>query len=162
MERTILIFKFLFTIFFLIILNNKVQSENFIEGKAKIIDGDTIHIGKNKIRFHGIDAPEIKQTCLINNNIWNCGLESKKALKNFILEKKVNCKIIDTDRYDRFIGVCFVNNKNINKYMVKSGWAIAYRYYSLDYIDDEKKAKINKKGIWKGTFIDPYLYRKKK
>ena len=45
--------------------------------------------------------------------------------------------------------------------MVKSGWAIAYRYYSLDYIDDEKKAKINKKGIWKGTFIDPYLYRKK-
>ena len=59
-----------------------------IKGKATIIDGDTIHIGNNKIRLHGIDSPEIKQTCMINDNFWNCGTESKKALKNIILQNK--------------------------------------------------------------------------
>ena len=44
--------------------------------------------------------------------------------------------------------------------MVKNGLAIAYRYYSLDYINDEEIAKMNKSGIWQGKFIDPYIFRK--
>ena len=44
--------------------------------------------------------------------------------------------------------------------MVQNGWAIAYRYYSLDFIDDEEIAKKNKIGIWKGKFQEPYLFRK--
>ena len=34
-----------------------------ITGKPRIIDGDTLHINQTKIRLHGIDAPEMKQTC---------------------------------------------------------------------------------------------------
>ena len=70
----------------------------------------------------------------------------------------------DLDRWtyhNRFIGICFVREKNINSYMVQSGWAIAYRYYSLDYINEEKIAKENKMGIWKGLFEEPYIFRKK-
>jgi hypothetical protein len=33
-----------------------------VTGKPRVVDGDTIHIGKTKIRLHGIDAPEMKQT----------------------------------------------------------------------------------------------------
>ena len=44
--------------------------------------------------------------------------------------------------------------------MVKSGWAIAYRYYSKDFIVEEKFARDNKLGIWKSEFIEPYAYRK--
>ena len=163
MEQKILIFKlFIFFCFFLLFLfSYNVQSQNLIKGKAKIIDGDTIHIDNNKIRLHGIDAPEIKQTCTINNENWNCGIKSEKALKNFILDREVSCKIIDIDRYKRFIGICFVNNENINKYMVKNGWAIAYRYYSLEYVKDEERAKENNAGIWEGEFEEPYEFRKK-
>jgi len=32
-------------------------------GKARVVDGDTIHINQTKIKLHGIDAPEMKQTC---------------------------------------------------------------------------------------------------
>ena len=53
------------------------------------------------------------------------------------------------------------NKININRYMVQNGWAIAYRYYSHDYVNDEKIAKSNKAGIWQGKFQEPYLYRKK-
>ena len=45
--------------------------------------------------------------------------------------------------------------------MVLNGWAIAYRYYSTDYIEEEEEAKQKKRGIWIGDFEEPYLFRKK-
>ena len=154
-----MIFKFLITLSLILCSSTSLSKKN-IEGKARIIDGDTIHIGKNKIRLYGIDAPEINQTCTIKEKIWDCGIESFLALKNIILENEVECEITDIDQYKRFIARCFVNKININKYLVRNGWAIAYRYYSLDFIDDEKIAKNNKVGIWQGKFKEPYLYRK--
>ena len=65
------------------------------------------------------------------------------------------------DRYKRYIAECFTNNLSINKYMVRNGWAIAYRYYSLKFVKDEEIAKKNKLGIWKSIFLEPYLFRKK-
>ena len=58
MEQKILIFKILILFFFMI--NSSALTQEIIKGNAKVIDGDTIHIGKNKIRLHGIDAPEKK------------------------------------------------------------------------------------------------------
>ena len=156
-----MIFKFLTIFFCFFIFFNGSVDKKIIKGKAKIIDGDTIHIGKNKIRLHGIDAPEIDQPCFFKKQKWNCGIESKSVLTKLILdEKNVECTINDIDRYKRFIAICFINEININKYMVAEGWAIAYRYYSLDYIIDEELAKKNKLGIWKGEFEEPYLFRK--
>ena len=140
MEQKILIFKLL-VIFFLCLYSFNSFSKEKIIGKAIIIDGDTIHIGKNKIRLHGIDAPEYRQTCTIDKEIWNCGIESKIALENFILKKEVVCEIIDVDQYRRFVGTCFLENQNINQYMVRNGWAIAYRYYSMKFVKDEEFAK---------------------
>ena len=56
--------------------------------------------------------------------------------------------------------MCFVNNIDMNEFMVRHGWAIAYRYYSRDYIEFEDKAKSNKVGIWQGSFQEPYSFRK--
>jgi len=155
-----LIFKFLITLS-LVLYSSASFSEKIIEGKSIIIDGDTIHIGKNKIRLHGIDAPETNQKCTLDEETWNCGIQSTLALKNFILDKEVYCEIIDIDQYKRFVGICFVDNKNMNKYMVRNGWAIAYRYYSTLFVEDEEIAQKQKSGIWQDTFIEPYLFRKK-
>ena len=144
----------------LIIFDCSAALAQSINGKAKIIDGDTIHIGKNKIRLYGIDAPEINQTCAIEKIIWKCGIDSSQALESIISEKEVECEIVDIDRYKRFVAICFVKNINLSQYMVKNGWAIAYRYYSDDFINDEKIAKNNKVGIWQGKFQEPYLFRK--
>ena len=45
--------------------------------------------------------------------------------------------------------------------MVKNGWALAYRYYSTDYIKEERYARENNLGIWRGEFEKPYIFRKK-
>ena len=151
---------------FILILTYLIFATNFansktIFGKARIIDGDTIHIKSNKIRLHGIDAPEIKQTCKIDNQNWYCGKQSTKELKNLINNQKVECNVNDIDRYNRYVAICYVNEININQWMVKNGWAIAYRYYSEDYVLEEKYANDKKLGIWKSEFIEPYAYRKK-
>ena len=91
---------------------------------------------------------------------WSCGLESTRFLKNLIGDDKIQCDTKGQDKYNRFIGVCYKNNVNINSQMVLNGWAIAYRYYSLDYIKEEEIAKSKEVGIWTGEFIDPYLFRK--
>ena len=153
--------KFLiFSIFLSLVFCFNLTYGKTIYGKAKIIDGDTIHIGKNKIRLHAIDAPEKKQRCSKDGKKWSCGLESTRFLKNLIGDDKIECDTKGQDKYNRFIGVCYKNNVNINSQMVLNGWAIAYRYYSLDYIKEEEIAKSKEVGIWTGEFIDPYLFRK--
>tara|TARA_B100001142_G_C14103223_1_gene566093 strand:- start:203 stop:682 length:480 start_codon:yes stop_codon:yes gene_type:complete len=157
MVHKILIFK----IFFLILLNCNILHAKTIIGEPKIIDGDTIHINKNKIRLHGIDAPETNQTCFFEKKEWLCGKQSTIELKKIVGNQIIKCVVNDIDKYNRYIAVCYLGKINLNKIMVKNGWAIAYQYYSIDYIVEEKYAMENKLGIWKGEFESPYLYRKK-
>ena len=129
---------------------------NEIIGFAKVIDGDTLHIKLDKIRLHGIDAPEKKQLCIKNLKEYECGEEATAALIKKIYGKKVVCKVQDKlDRYRRYIGVCFVEKVNLNKWMVRNGYAVAFRRYSKNYIEDENYARKNKLGLWSGSFIHP-------
>lgn len=141
------------------ITNVKTDSA-FIQGETRVVDGDTIHINKIKYRLHGIDAPEIKQLCKINKTNYKCGVKSKEFLASLIGNKSVKCNHKDIDRYKRIVAECFVGQTNLNKELVRNGWALAYRDYSNDYVEDEKFAKENKKGMWMGTFIHPKKWRK--
>ena len=146
--------------FFLLDLNTKIISSE-IYGFPIITDGDTIKILNNRIRLHGIDAPEKKQKCIKNKKKYDCGKIATKALSRKINKNPVKCLTQkNKDRYNRFIGVCFVENEDLNKWMVKNGYAIAYKRYSKDYILDEEFAKTNKLGLWSGFFLRPEKWRK--
>ena len=132
-----------------------------LSGVPIITDGDTIKIINKRIRLHGIDTPEKKQICIKNTKEYSCGKEATDALAKKINGSRVVCKVQDRlDRYKRYIGVCFVGEVNLNKWMVRNGYAIAYRRYSKDYIEDEDYAKKNKLGLWAGNFIYPEKWRK--
>jgi endonuclease YncB( thermonuclease family) len=131
--------------------------------KVIITDGDTIKFNNKKIRLHGIDTPEIKQLCKNKNGEdYKCGVKAKLALINLISSHQVKCSIHGKDRYKRLIATCFVKNININEWLVKKGWALAYRRYSEDYVDEELFAKNNKLGLWKGDFLEPWKWRRLK
>ena len=129
--------------------------------KVKIVDGDTIYLKNEKIRFSGIDTPEIKQTCNKNNETIKCGIQAKELLINKIGNNKVKCIKNGIDKYNRILAECFVNNQSISKYLVREGYAFAYRKYSTKYVQDEDYAKKNKKGMWAMTFEYPWDYRRK-
>jgi endonuclease YncB( thermonuclease family) len=130
------------------------------EKNIQVIDGDTIHIGKFKYRFFGIDAPETKQICEKDNIKIKCGVVAKNVLKNKIGDKIPECIVKDKDRYQRLVAECFIGNESLSKFMVREGYAVAYTQYSKDFIEDEKYAKENKLGIWSMSFQIPSEYRK--
>ncbi len=157
-------------ILFSSIITSAISFEKIIIGKANVTDGDTIKINDQKIRLFGIDAPETKQFCkevylsfLIFNfkRDYKCGEKSTSALKKKIKNKKIRCLIQDKkDRYKRNIGICYLKRQDINSWLVKNGYAIAYRRYSKKYIIDEQYAEDNKLGIWQGTFMEPEKWRR--
>lgn len=161
-------FKYFILVFLCLFLPMHVYTDNFksseemLTGKPRVTDGDSLRIGKTRIRLHGIDAPERIQTCGLQETKWRCGWESTNALANLITNHWVTCFTKDIDRYGRVVAVCRVGSVNINLYMVQNGWALAYRRYSSDYIEAEKIAQKQKKGIWRSQFTAPWEWRKKK
>ena len=141
--------------------SNSFKSVNDIQGIPIVTDGDTIKVLNKRIRFHGVDAPENKQICIKNSKEYSCGQEATRALIKKINGQETVCKVQSAlDRYKRYIGVCFSSGINLNQWMVRNGYAVAYRRYSKDYIEDENYAKKNKTGLWEGNFIHPEKWRK--
>ena len=138
-----------------------ITSFDVKSNKVKVIDGDTIHLNGQKIRFSGIDSPEINQICNKNDEVIKCGILAKELLISMIGNNKVKCVNEDVDRYKRILAECFVNNQSLSKFLVREGFAFAYRKYSTKFIEDEDFAKKNKKGMWSMTFEYPWDYRRK-
>lgn len=72
----------------------------------------------------------------------------------------ITCKGEKRDRYKRRIAVCYAGPYDINAAMVRRGWALAYRRYSTDYVDEKQDAKARKAGMWQGEFVAPWDWRR--
>ena len=152
-KKAILATSVLLLVFFFTFTNIKSQD-------IKITDGDTIKINGEKIRFSGIDTPELKQTCIKDGENNSCGLTAKQILIDKIGKNKVKCIEEGRDRYKRILAECFINNESLSSYLVRSGYAFAYRKYSNKFITDEDYARINKLGMWSMEFDYPWDFRK--
>ena len=148
---------FLISIFLLVFLltNNDIKAQ-----ELKVVDGDTIHLNGEKIRFTGIDTPELKQTCIKDGVFNQCGLTAKKILIKKIGDSKVKCVSEGKDQYKRTLAECFVNSESLSSYLVKRGYAFAYRKYSKKFIKDEDYARTKKIGMWAMKFDYPWDYRR--
>jgi len=134
-------------------------SNNLFASHVTVIDGDTIRLGDVKIRFSGIDAPEINQTCVASEGKVACGKISRDLLIEKVTNNKISCTDEGKDFYGRVLGECFVNGESLSAYLVREGFAFAYRKYSNKYIEDEEYAKFNKLGMWSMEFQYPWDYR---
>ena len=127
-----------------------------------VTDGDTIRIGEERIRFSGIDAPELKQTCLYQEIEFNCGEFSRDLLIEKIANKEVSCIRESKDQYGRTLAECFVGKESLSRYLVREGYAFAYRKYSDKFITDEEYAQSKGNGMWSMEFLFPWDFRKSK
>ena len=89
-----------------------------------------------------------------------CGVTAKLILINKIGNNTVECISEGRDQYKRTLAECFVNNESLSSYLVRSGYAFAYRKYSKKFIRDENYAKANQIGMWSMKFEYPWDYRK--
>ena len=151
----------------IIIFTLSISINNSYASEVKIVDGDTINLNGDKIRFSGIDAPESfykgrEQLCLKKKIIIRCGKLSKDFLIKIIGKNTVTCeKEKKPDKYNRILAECFVKGQSLSKALVKNGFAFDYPKYSKKkYSKFQKYAKKNKLGLWDMEFKFPWDFRR--
>jgi endonuclease YncB( thermonuclease family) len=127
-----------------------------LQGQATVIDADTIEIHGQRIRLHGIDAPEGRQLCQADGAQYRCGQQAALALADHIGRRAIACVERAIDRYGRIVAVCTVAGADVGAWLVSQGWAMAYRRDSRDYIDEEAEAPASCRGMWRGSFVPPW------
>jgi endonuclease YncB( thermonuclease family) len=131
-----------------------------LSGAPRVVDGDTLAIGATKVRLEGIDAPETDQVCLNAKGAhWACGIEARDQLAAHIGGREIRCSSSGIDAYRRTLATCYFGEENLNAWMVKQGWAVAYVKYSKAYIRAEEDARAQQHGLWEGAFIAPWDWR---
>lgn len=132
-----------------------------VTGTASVIDGDTIEIHGERIRLEAIDAIEDHQRCTLpNGRAWRCGRDAAFALADRIGRSPVTCAISGRDRYSRLVATCYLGGEDLNGWMVRQGWAVAYRHYGTQYVDEENAARRERLGIWASSFEMPWDWRR--
>jgi len=151
--------KFLFALF--VFLLPALAEAADVTGVPKIIEGDQIQIGNSRFRLGGIDAPSVDQLCLNHTGErWTCGVAARDELIKHADNKTWTCHTRQVvDRRGRTVARCEVDGEDIQKWMVRNGWALSYVRVSHDYDEDEKAAREAKAGMWQGAFIAPWDWR---
>ena len=126
----------------------------------EVTDGDTIHValasGPVIVRLHSIDTPERAQP-------W--GRQATAALARRLRKgTEVTLQPITQDEYDRLVAVVYLDEENLNAWMVQQGHAWAYRRYLDDaqYCAWEQQARASGLGVWSlppGKRIAPWEFR---
>ena len=132
-------------------------SGRLLEGQAHATDGDTIRIGENRLRLMGIDAPELRQTCVRAGRPYSCGETAREVLIGMIQRGQVQCRSSGRDRYKRLLVRCTADGRDINAAMVEEGWAVSY---GRDYETEEARARRRSAGLWAGEFDRPQDWRR--
>jgi len=84
-------------------------------------DGDTIEVDNIPIRLNGVSAPELKEPL---------GPQSKTFMRNLVNGKSVRCELTGTKTYDRLVGTCYLDGKDIGISVIESGLALNCPRYS--------------------------------
>jgi endonuclease YncB( thermonuclease family) len=131
-------------------------------GRFAAIDGDSLRKGEQEYRLHGIDAPELHQSCTgKDGKPFPCGRAARDHLRGLVRNQTLDCDILEADRYGRLVAECRAGALDINREMVRSGWAIAYRRHGTAHADAETAAREAGRGIWQGKFETPERWRER-
>jgi endonuclease YncB( thermonuclease family) len=131
-----------------------------IAGPARVVDGDTLEVAGERIRLHGVDAPEARQMCERDGLPWRCGADAAEALRAFLAGRPVACTPLDRDRFGRSVSRCEAGGQDVGAWLVSEGMAVAYTDYSWRYVPQELSARWHGRGLWGGRFVTPAEYRR--
>lgn len=133
---------------------------DFIIGRPRVIDGDTLEIRGKRISLFGVDAFERRQRCRRDNGRrYRCGRNAKYTLSDLVEDRRVAChkKVVSGAR--RTFATCWLGAQDLGASMVLSGWALADNKHSSHYVIHEVRAHRKRAGAWDGDFLRPAEWR---
>jgi endonuclease YncB( thermonuclease family) len=136
-----------------------------VEGSATVVDADTFVVADVRVRLIGIDAPEERQHCLLDDVEWPCGTAATIAVAALVGTEPIACEVYGHDRWGRALAVCYRSGLDINAEIVRNGWALAWypetgAVVGPDYQAAQQEAELKAAGIWQSAFTDPWLWRR--
>jgi endonuclease YncB( thermonuclease family) len=136
-----------------------------ISGIATVLDGDTLEVAGERVRLIGIDAPEGSQMCKADGLDWPCGQIATAAVYEIVGTDSVECEVYGRDRWRRALAECFQHGESINAAIVRQGWALAWypgtaAVLGPSFEEHEEAAAAVRVGIWRGTFTEPWIWRR--
>jgi len=136
-------------------------SADNLSGQASVIDGDTLEIHGTRIRLWGIDAPESSQLCRGEDSLsYRCGAKAANELDAFIARRPVDCSPVNLDQYRRTVAVCSIDGVDLAEWLVRNGLALDWPTYSKGKYDNaQRDAEHAGRGIWAGSYVEPWLFR---
>ena len=140
----------------LVVLRLDGESGEAVTGLARAVDGDTLTLGRHRIRLLGMDAPELAQTCRRDGAEWRCGAAARQRLGEFLRVGPVTCRSGRTDKYGRLLARCETAEGDPGARLVREGLAVAYGAYE----DEEGLAKAERGGLWGAEFDMPQDWRR--
>ena len=121
-------------------------------GKVFVIDGDTIHVRRVRVRLFGMDAPELTQ---------RGGWKARSHLIACAGGRGVVVEPIDIDCYGRVVARVWLGPVDLSEKMVRDGYARGISTWCTDYAAAEFDARRNRRGLWAGNGIsDPAAHRR--
>lgn len=142
-------------------VSHRTLTPKILVGAPRVIDGDTLALGDQRIRLAGIDAPERAQSCaLADGRDWRCGAEATSALVRFLAGRPIACEARGHDPYDRVVALCRADGSDLGAWMVRSGWAVADHGTAFGYTEAENNARFLRLGLWAGPFERPADWRR--
>jgi len=157
MNNTII--NFIFIIISIFLIKNLNAQEEIIKGKARVVNSDYIKIDKQTIILFGVEAMERPQKCYINNELWPCWETGVRKLEEIVDLGETICFVKGKAKMNRVFAICETENIELNRELIRSGLALARIKQSDIYIEDEEYAKENNLGIWRGKFVEPWVWR---
>jgi putative heme-binding domain-containing protein len=135
-----------------------------LTGKVTVLDAHTLRYEDGtEVDLNGsIDAIDLEQMAFLGDRLYPAGKEAAEFLNRLIGENDVTC-YIHTDREDwvdqlKFRqGKAFVDETSLNNELVRNGWAMAHHSGMAAW---EAIAREKKRGLWRGAFVFPELWRK--
>ena len=140
------------------------EDADTISGTAAVIDADILKFGNQRVILWGIDAPERRQTCVMNNEVWGCYEVSRRYLELLAGRGEVTCKLLgDPDPFGRRFGTCESGGEDLNAQMVKAGLALAFDEETDMYDVDMADAITAGVGLWQPgvIFEEPWVFRRR-
>jgi endonuclease YncB( thermonuclease family) len=122
-------------------------------GKVFVLDGDTIVVRRQRVRLHGIDAPELTQAG---------GFRARSHLIRMAGGREGEVLPVGVDRYGRVVAKVRLGTIDISDRMARDGYAIAMSDFDPDYAPAELYARRRRCGLWAGRGIDDPGYHRKR
>ena len=144
-----------------IVLASEPAAAAEVQGKPRILDGDTLEVGGQRLRLYGIEAPARDQVCRRAGQEYACGKVARAVLWALVDGREVSCAPVAAAEADgTAAAICTAGDTSLNEDMVASGWALADPAGVVPYDQLERVAKTARRGLWTGKFDPPATWRR--